>query len=319
MVQIREFTVSDFDEIVRVDKFLSANMPEFSRSEIQKFNVTRSNGSTVKFSEKIRIGDVFVVEIPDIKTDIATENISADFDLDILFEDDDIIVINKPRGIVMYPSAGNKTGTFVQNILAHTHLSALGGDVRPGVVHRLDKDTSGVMVFAKSDTAFRGLVKTFSEHDLTRKYIAFVWGIPNWEEADITGNIARSSRNRQKMTMVKSGGKPAHTEVSVVNAWSRAGISQMRCTLFTGRTHQIRVHLSAHGFPVLCDPLYGRGSAKLGTVKDADLLEFLKTHNGQMLHAEVLEFIHPVTGVKMKFKAKLPDDMMELKYILEDI
>ncbi len=191
--------------------------------------------------------------------------------------------------------------------------------MRPGVVHRLDKDTSGVMVFAKSDAAFRGLVKTFSEHDLTRKYIAFVWGIPNWEEADITGNIARSSRNRQKMTMVKSGGKPAHTEVAVVNAWSRAGVSQMRCTLFTGRTHQIRVHLSAHGFPVLCDPLYGRGSAKLGIVKDADLLDFLKTHDGQMLHAEVLEFVHPVTGAKMKFKAKTPDDMMELKYILEEM
>ena len=319
MVQIREFTVSDTDEIIRLDKFLSANMPEFSRSEIQKFNVKRQNGTDVKFSEKIRTGDVFVVEIPDAQTEIATDNISTDFDLDILFEDDDIIVINKPRGVVMYPSAGNKTGTLVQNILAHTHLSALGGDVRPGVVHRLDKDTSGVMVFAKSDAAFRGLVKIFSEHDLTRKYIAFVWGIPNWEEADITGNIARSSRNRQKMTMVKSGGKPAHTEVSVVNAWSRAGVSQMRCTLFTGRTHQIRVHLSAHGFPVLCDPLYGRGSAKLGTVKDPDLLEFLKEHDGQMLHAEVLEFAHPVTGKKMKFKAKMPDDMMELKYILEEI
>lgn len=319
MVQIREFTVSDTDEIVRIDKFLSNNMPEFSRSEIQKFNVTRLNGSAVKFSEKIRAGDVFVVEIPDTQTDVATDNISSDFELDILFEDDDIIVINKPRGIVMYPSAGNKTGTLVQNILAHTHLSVLGGDVRPGVVHRLDKDTSGVMVFAKSDAAFRGLVKTFSEHDLTRKYIAFVWGIPNWEEADITGNIARSSRNRQKMTMVKSGGKPAHTEVAVVNAWSRAGVSQMRCTLFTGRTHQIRVHLSAHGFPVLCDPLYGRGAAKLGTVKDADLLDFLKTHDGQMLHAEVLEFVHPVTGTKMKFKAKMPDDMMELKYILEEM
>lgn len=319
MVQIRKFTVSDTDEVVRTDKFLSNNMPEFSRSEIQKFNVTRPNGNTVKFSEKIRVGDVFIVEIPEIQTDVATDNISSDFELDILFEDDDIIVINKPRGVVMYPSAGNKTGTLVQNILAHTHLSALGGDVRPGVVHRLDKDTSGVMVFAKSDAAFRGLVKTFSEHDLTRKYIAFVWGIPNWEEADITGNIARSSRNRQKMTMVKSGGKPAHTEVAVVNTWSRAGVSQMRCTLFTGRTHQIRVHLSAHGFPVLCDPLYGRGSAKLGTVKDADLLDFLKTHDGQMLHAEVLEFVHPVTGAKMKFKAKLPDDMMELKYILEEI
>lgn len=319
MVQIREFNVSDTDEIVRLDKFLAVNMPEFSRSEIQKFNIKRQNGGAVKFSEKVRPGDIFVVEIPDAQTEIATDNISTDFDLDILFEDDDIIVINKPRGVVMYPSAGNKTGTLVQNILAHTHLSALGGDVRPGVVHRLDKDTSGVMVFAKSDAAFRGLVKIFSEHDLTRKYIAFVWGIPNWEEADITGNIARSSRNRQKMTMVKSGGKPAHTEVAVINAWSRAGVSQMRCTLFTGRTHQIRVHLSAHGFPVLCDPLYGRGSAKLGSVKDPDLLDFLKSHDGQMLHAEVLEFVHPVTGEKMKFKAKMPDDMTELKYILEEM
>lgn len=319
MVHVREFNVSDTDEIVRLDKFLAVNMPEFSRSEIQKFNIKRQNGGAVKFSEKVRPGDIFVVEIPDAQTEIATDNISTDFDLDILFEDDDIIVINKPRGVVMYPSAGNKTGTLVQNILAHTHLSALGGDVRPGVVHRLDKDTSGVMVFAKSDAAFRGLVKIFSEHDLTRKYIAFVWGIPNWEEADITGNIARSSRNRQKMTMVKSGGKPAHTEVAVINAWSRAGVSQMRCTLFTGRTHQIRVHLSAHGFPVLCDPLYGRGSAKLGSVKDSDLLDFLKSHDGQMLHAEVLEFVHPVTGEKMKFKAKMPDDMTELKYILEEM
>ena len=319
MTQIREFIVSDTDNIVRIDKFLSTQMPEYSRSEIQRFNIVRRGGAGVKMSEKIRVGDVFVVEIPDTQTDVATDNISSDFDLDILFEDDDIIVINKPRGVVMYPSAGNKTGTLVQNILSHTHLSALGGDTRPGVVHRLDKDTSGVMVFAKSDAAYRGLVKTFSEHDLTRKYIAFVWGVPNWEEAEITGNIARSSRNRQKMTMVKSGGKPSHTDVAVVAAWPRAGVSQMRCTLFTGRTHQIRVHLSSHGFPVLCDPLYGRGASKLGSVKDADLLEFLKSHDGQMLHAEVLEFNHPVTGERMRFKTKLPDDMAELKYILEDV
>ena len=319
MTQIREFIVSDTDNIVRIDKFLSAQMPEYSRSEIQRFNIVRRGGAGVKMSEKIRVGDVFVVEIPDTQTDVATDNISSDFDLDILFEDDDIIVINKPRGVVMYPSAGNKTGTLVQNILSHTHLSALGGDTRPGVVHRLDKDTSGVMVFAKSDAAYRGLVKTFSEHDLTRKYIAFVWGVPNWEEAEITGNIARSSRNRQKMTMVKSGGKPSHTDVAVVAAWPRAGVSQMRCTLFTGRTHQIRVHLSSHGFPVLCDPLYGRGASKLGSVKDADLLDFLKSHDGQMLHAEVLEFNHPVTGERMRFKTKLPDDMAELKYILEDV
>ena len=319
MTQIRQFTVSDTDDIVRVDKFLSLQMPEFSRSEIQKFNVTRDSGANVKFSEKVRVGDTFDVEIPDVQTDVATDNISSDFDLDILFEDDDIIVINKPRGVVMYPSAGNKTGTLVQNILSHTHLSALGGDTRPGVVHRLDKDTSGVMVFAKSDAAFRGLVKIFSEHDLTRKYTAFVWGIPNWEEAEITGNIARSSRNRQKMTMVKTGGKPSHTDVMVIDAWPRAGISQMKCTLFTGRTHQIRVHLSSHGFPVLCDPLYGRGAAKLGSVKNPELLDFLKTHDGQMLHAAVLEFVHPVTGEKMHFKSRLPDDMSELKYLLSEI
>ena len=319
MAEQRKFIVPENTDIVRIDKFLAEQMPEFSRSEIQKFSVSRENGASLKLSEKIRVGDVFVVDIPDKKTDIATENISSDFDLDILFEDDDIIVINKPRGVVMYPSAGNKTGTLVQNILAHTTLSTLGGDVRPGVVHRLDKDTSGVMVFAKSDAAYRELIKTFSEHNLTRKYVAFVWGIPTWEEAEITGNIARSSRNRQKMTMVKSGGKHAHTDVAVMNAWPRAKVSQMRCTLFTGRTHQIRVHLSAHGFPVLCDPLYGRGNVRLGTVKDCDLLDFLKEHDGQMLHAEVLEFKHPVTGADLRFKAKLPDDMQELKYILENI
>lgn len=319
MNDIREFTVLDTDELTRLDKFLSTRMPEFSRSEIQRFPVTRADGTPVKFAERVRLGDIFRVTVPAPQTDVATENISADFDLDILYEDDDIIVINKPRGVVMYPSAGNKTGTLVQNILAHTHLSALGGATRPGVVHRLDKDTSGVMVFAKSDVAFRELVRVFSAHDLTRKYVTFVWGIPNWEVADITGNIARSSRNRQKMTMVKSGGKSSHTEVAVINAWSRAGISQMRCTLFTGRTHQIRVHLSAHGFPVLCDPLYGRGASRLGSVRDPELLDFLKTHDGQMLHAEVLEFAHPVTGEQLKFRARMPDDMQELKCILEDM
>ncbi len=319
MNNTREFIVSDTDELTRLDKFLSAKMPEFSRSEIQRFTTTRPDGAPVKMSEKIRVGDTFVVEIPSPKTDVATDNISTDFELEILYEDDDIIVINKPRGVVMYPSAGNKTGTLVQNILAHTNLSALGGATRPGVVHRLDKDTSGVMVFAKSDAAFRELVKTFSEHNLTRKYIAFVWGVPNWESADITGNIARSSRNRQKMTMVKTGGKPSHTEVAVVNAWPRPKISEMRCTLFTGRTHQIRLHLSAHGFPVLCDPIYGRGATRLGTVRDPELLDFLKNHDGQMLHAELLEFAHPITGAPMRFKTRLPDDMLELKYILESI
>lgn len=318
MTDIRKFSVTDTDANLRLDKFLSNQMPEFSRSEIQRMEITLNNAPT-KLGARLRVGDVVSVVIPEKTSDVAADNISRDFDLDILFEDDDIIVINKPRGVVMYPSAGNKTGTLVQNILAHTHLSSLGGVTRPGVVHRLDKDTSGVMVFAKSDAAFRGLVKIFSSHDLTRKYIAFVWGVPNWDGADITGNLARSSRNRQKMSLVKSGGKPAHTIVNVSTVWPRAGVSEFRCTLMTGRTHQIRVHLSAHGFPVLCDPLYGRTSNRLATVRDADLLEFLKNHDGQMLHAEILDFTHPVTGEKLHFKAKLPADMYELKSILDEI
>ena len=318
MTDIRKFSVTDTDANLRLDKFLSNQMPEFSRSEIQRMEITLNN-APAKLGVRLRVGDELSVVIPEKTSDIAADNISHDFDLDILFEDDDIIVINKPRGVVMYPSAGNKTGTLVQNILAHTHLSPLGGVTRPGVVHRLDKDTSGVMVFAKSDAAFRGLVKIFSTHDLTRKYIAFVWGVPNWDGADITGNLARSSRNRQKMSLVKSGGKPAHTIVNVSTVWPRAGVSEFRCTLMTGRTHQIRVHLSAHGFPVLCDPLYGRTSNRLATVRDADLLEFLKNHDGQMLHAEILDFTHPVTGEKLHFKAKLPADMYELKSILDEI
>ena len=318
MTDTRHFVVSDEFASVRLDKFLVAQIPELTRSEIQRCTVTL-NDAPAKFGARLRAGDKIAVTIPEQKTFVAAANIASDFDLDILFEDDDIIVINKPRGVVMYPSAGNNTGTLVQNILAHTHLSALGGDVRPGVVHRLDRDTSGVMVFAKSDAAFRGLVKIFSAHDLTRKYIAFVWGVPNWDGADITGNIARSSRNRQKMSMVKSGGKPAHTIVNVADVWPRAGVSEFRCTLMTGRTHQIRVHLAAHGCPVLCDPLHGHASNRMASVRDGELLEFLKTHNGQMLHAEILDFTHPVTGEKLHFKAHMPPDMAELKSILDDI
>jgi 23S rRNA pseudouridine1911/1915/1917 synthase len=317
--ELRLFTVDGPNAGQRLDKFLALRMPEFSRSEIQKFAVFKLAGAVElpgKFSEKIRDGDVFRVQVPAAQPIVGMPVASRDFDLQIVYEDTDIIVVNKPRGVVMYPSAGNDSGTLVQNILAHTHLSALGGAVRPGVVHRLDKDTSGIVILAKSDAAFRELVKTFAAHDLTRKYLAFVWGVPNWESADITGNIARSARNRQKMTLVQAGGKEARTEVSVVNVWPREKISQLRCTLLTGRTHQIRVHLSAHGFPVLCDPTYGRGSARLGGVRDSRLLEFLTGRRGQMLHAELLELKHPTTGQNLHFKARLPRDMQDLKDIL---
>ena len=163
MNEVREFIVADESVGMRLDKFLVSQLPTFSRSEIQRFAVTR-DGKNIKFSEKVKSGDKIIVEIPPAQTDVATDNISDEIELEILYEDNDIIVVNKPRGVVMYPSAGNKTGTLVQNILSHTHLSTLGGPTRPGVVHRLDKDTSGVVVFAKSDAAYRELVKIFSTH-----------------------------------------------------------------------------------------------------------------------------------------------------------
>ena len=169
MTDTREFIVDDESVGMRLDKFLVSQLPTFSRSEIQRFAVTR-DGKGIKFSEKVKAGDKIIVEIPPTQTDVATDNISDELELEILYEDDDIIVVNKPRGVVMYPAAGNKTGTLVQNILSHTHLSALGGPTRPGVVHRLDKDTSGVMVFAKSDAAYRGLIKLFMNHIIRNIY-----------------------------------------------------------------------------------------------------------------------------------------------------
>ena len=318
MTNTRTFIAKESDVSLRLDKFLVYNMPEFSRSEIQKFIVKKvPDTGEIKFSDKIRLGDEVTVVIPEKEqTQLLTVNKKTKFDLDILFEDDDIIVVNKPRGVAMYPGAGRETDTLVQRILSHTNLSMQGGPMRPGVVHRLDKDTSGIVIFAKSDAAHKSLTKTFAWHNLTRKYVAFVWGIPNWLEADISGNIGRSSKNRQKMTILKVGGKPAETKAEVIDAWSNVGIAKLRCTLLTGRTHQIRVHLSAHGFPVVCDPLYGRGTTRLGSVKNPELLEFIKTHHGQMLHAEVLELKHPITGEMIKFKTKLPDDMKELQEIL---
>lgn len=315
---VKIFTVPESAVGVRLDKFLADNLPGFSRSEVQKFTISPA----VKLSQKIKVGEEYSVVVPDESPnhELRTPNHESSYKIAnaILYEDNDIIVINKPRGITMYPGAGRETGTLVQMVLSHCELSRLGGELRPGVVHRLDRDTSGVVIMAKSDAAYRNLVKTFMAHDITRKYIAFVWGIPNWESADITGNIGRSARNRQKMTMVKIGGKNAETHVDVMNAWPRVGISEMRCTLLTGRTHQIRVHLSAHGFPVVCDPVYGRGTARYGSIKNPELLNFVRTHTGQMLHAELLELLHPITGEKLHFRARLPEDMTELKQLITE-
>jgi len=306
------FIVPESDAGRRADVFLAERLPEFSRAAIQKMEKNLSNSHRLKVGEELWI----YIDAPMAEPAPRPEARGMPLTVPIIFEDDDIIVADKPRGMVMYPAAGNRDGTLAQMLAGHCRLSPLGGGVRPGVVHRIDKDTSGIVILAKSDAAFRALVKTFAGHNLTRKYLAFAWNIPTWTEADIEGNIARSSRNRQKMSMVKTGGRAAKTEAAVINVWPRADICEMRCTLLTGRTHQIRVHLSAHGFPVVSDPLYGRG--KEAKIKSGALLSYLRGQAGQRLHAEVLELPHPITGEPLKFRSPLPEDLKELKRLLDE-
>ena len=314
------FKVEENDKI-RLDKFLKEKLPNFSRTEIQKFEVKKiieNKDIDVKFSDLVKIGDEFKVVLPEEKLELNELKLSSTIKLSIIYEDEDIIVIDKPRNIVVYPSVGNYENTLVQNILSYTNLASIGKTVRPGVVHRLDKDTSGVMIFAKSISAYTELLKTFSTHNLVRKYIAFAWGIPNWETAEITGNISRSRYNRQKMSIVQKGGKNAETNIEVINVWNKENISEFRCKLLTGRTHQIRVHLSSHGFPIIGDEIYGKDSKKIGSLKNKNLFEFIKKQKGQLLHAELLELDHPVTKKKMIFKSKLPIDMQTLKNLLNN-
>lgn len=312
---IKEIVISDELAGKRLDVAAHSALPDISRSKIQEFDIT-INGRAAKLSEKVRSGDKVSIVLKNEKTKpLAKSKIK----LEILFEDEHIIVAIKPRGVATHPGAGNEKDTFVQMLLGHTKLSAVGGELRPGIVHRLDKDTSGILVAAKTDAAFAKLAEMFSVHDLRRIYSAFVWGVPHWESADITGNISRSKKNRQKMALVKVGGRPAETNVAVADAWTRAGISELKCELKTGRTHQIRVHLSTHGFPLIGDKVYGRAGHRIDSVKPSALLNFLESwQDGQMLHAGVLEFVHPITGRAMKFRAPLPPDLAEFKECLNE-
>lgn len=312
----KEF-ISDINGL-RIDKFLSYKMPEFSRSEIVKFDVFLNGTKVNKFSIKVKIGDVLKIKIKEKINTNQIENIKFTFNLNIVFEDDHIIVINKPRHITMYPGPGNYIGTLLQNVLAHTNLSNLGGVLRRGVVHRLDKDTSGLVVLAKTDEAYKELIQTFKDKQVIKQYIAFIWGIPNLVNFSIEGGIKRSNKNRQKMKFVNVGGKNSKTDVITQKVWSDCNVSKVKCILKTGRTHQIRVHLSSHGFPILCDEVYGNDAKKIGEIKNKNLLNFIKNNKGQMLHSYYLSFKHPITKENLIFKTTLPDDMKTLQNLLNN-
>ncbi|MBS0524199.1 MAG: RluA family pseudouridine synthase [Proteobacteria bacterium] len=308
----------------RLDRALAAALPTLTRSRVKALIESRrvalaepsdQSGRTVEEpSRKVKTGERFIVDIPAPEP---AEPEPQALPLDILFEDDDLLVLDKPAGLVVHPAPGNPDRTLVNALLAHCgdSLSGIGGVRRPGIVHRLDKDTSGVMVVAKNDATHHALSKLFAAHDLTRIYQALVWGAPRARAGTIDAPIARHPVDRKRMAVRQTTGKRAVTEYWLEKRFGPplAPIaSLMRARLHTGRTHQVRVHLAHIGCPVVGDPVYGRRRNSAGPLS-------LKSFGRQALHAAVLEFRHPRSGREMTFATELPYDMARLVVELNSV
>ena len=267
-------------------------------------------------SAKALAGDYAILVPPPIPAEPQPEAIP----LSILFEDEHLIVLDKPPGIAVHPAPGSETGTLVNALLHHCgdSLSGIGGVARPGIVHRIDKDTSGVMVVAKSDAAHQGLSALFAAHDIDRVYVALVRGAPTPSRGTIETRLGRSAHDRKKMAVLKTGGREAITHYRVEAAFGpedRPLAARVSCRLETGRTHQIRVHMASKGSPCLGDPVYGSGPAA-APVREAIAAAGL---HRQALHAQVLGFVHPVTGETLRFESTLPADMATLEALLQGL
>lgn len=290
------FLAEPADDGVRIDLYLSALMENLSRSYLQKILKNGGvlvNDKPVKASYRVSAEDRISLSVPETtEPEIKPENIP----LDILYEDSDLLVVNKPQGMVVHPSAGHYSGTLVNALLYHCKdsLSGINGVLRPGIVHRIDKDTSGSLVVCKNDRTHRNLADQIAAHTCTRRYRAILHGSIKEEKLDIVANIGRDPHDRKRMTVVpEDKGKPAVTHIRTLKCSSQFTYAQ--CILETGRTHQIRVHASYAGHPVLGDPVYGPRKCPFPKLQ------------GQTLHAMVLGFIHPSTGKYMEFTAPLPD------------
>jgi len=306
---------------VRLDKALAAAFPALSRARLQALlaeGAVRRDGQPVTSGSAKAQAGLYAVVMPPVVA--ATPQPEA-IPLTVLFEDADLIVIDKAPGMAAHPAPGCETGTLVNALLAHCgdSLSGIGGVARPGIVHRLDKDTSGVMVAAKSDRAHAGLSALFATHDIERTYVALTRGAPSPEKGRIQTQIGRSSSDRKKMAVLKAGGREAITDYVVQKTFGQPAkasaaplAARVACTLHTGRTHQIRVHLASKGSPLLGDPVYGSGSPAIAV--RAAVAEVGLTR--QALHAAVLGFVHPVTGRALRFETAPPEDMQRLEALL---
>ena len=297
----------------RIDKFLQLKINSLSRTKLQNLiyegQVRLNNIKITNASKKIKENDQITVNFPTQKSVKIKPN---KVKLNIMFEDNDIIVINKSPGIVVHPGAGNYENTLVNGLLFQykSNLSSLGGKFRPGIVHRIDKDTSGVIVVAKNDFAHMNLSKQFSDHTIKRSYEALVWGSLKPQNGKINERISRSVRNRQLMAVRKEKGKISITNYKTLKVFQNFNlpkISLIECQLQTGRTHQIRVHMSFKGNPILGDKSYGKAIKKFKKI-DLDIEKKIANFNRQALHAKSLGFIHPKTKNDLFFEAKRPDD-----------
>ena len=302
----------------RLDRFLADALPDLSRTRlkalIESGRVDLATGEALTDpAARVRVGQAIVVSVPAPRA--ATPEPQA-MNLTVVHEDEHLIVIDKPAGLVVHPAPGHADGTLVNGLLAHCagSLSGIGGVSRPGIVHRLDKDTSGLLVVAKSDAAHAGLAAQFADHSIGRVYVAVVWGQPPRRNQTLTGNIGRDPRNRKRMAVVSRGGKAAETACRVIRPLGdRATL--VECQLATGRTHQIRVHMSNLGHPVVGDALYGGGARRaLGPAAAAAI----STLGRQALHAKHLGFIHPIDSAWYEFDSAVPRDINALILFLEN-
>jgi 23S rRNA pseudouridine1911/1915/1917 synthase len=304
------FTIDKSQIGQRLDIFLSQSDADISRSHV-KYVIEEGdvlvNGKAPKVSQKLKEGDVIILTQRPAGEAAA---VAQEMPLNIVYEDEAIIVINKPAGMVVHPAPGNPDKTLVNALLFHCHdLSGIGGVLRPGIVHRLDKDTSGLIVAAKSDDAHRNLSSQFEKHDVHKKYLALVWGDVKGNSGEIILPVGRHTTNRKKMSTKSRHGKGALTLWKVRERFGVATLLDVE--IKTGRTHQIRVHLSDRGYPVIGDAVYGN-SAKINTVKDPLLKAKIKEFNRQALHAAQLSFIHPLKSERVVFTSDMPQDMADL-------
>jgi 23S rRNA pseudouridine1911/1915/1917 synthase len=305
------FTIDKSQIGQRLDIFLAQVDPTISRSHVKQIieeGDVLVNGKAPKVSQRLKEGDVIILTK---RPPVEAAAIAQEIPLNIVYEDEAIIVINKPAGMVVHPALGNPQNTLVNALLFHCRdLSGIGGVLRPGIVHRLDKDTSGLIVAAKSDDAHRNLASQFEKHDVHKNYLALVWGNVKGDQGEIILPVGRHTTDRKKMSTKSKRGKDALTLWKVRERYGMATLLEVE--IKTGRTHQIRVHLSDRGYPVIGDAVYGTAANRMRNIANPELKAQIKVFNRQALHAAHLSFIHPLTGTRLEFKADMPHDMDDL-------